>query len=140
MKIEISESAYKTPAFALIAEGWNEMVQASLTTDGQALWPVGGDDTVLYTTLDSGEVVGVLVLASEGAPYARAARVTLAYVEPSMRKKGVFKAMLAAALDVAKSKQMSKVSISCSPDAGVMQLVMRKFDIPVATVTYELGV
>ena len=140
MKIEISEKAHRTLAFAIIAEGWNELVQTGLTPDGLGVCPVTRDDTVVYASVDSGEVVGVLVLASDWTAAEQVCRITLAYVEPSVRKKGVFKALLAAALAYAKSKGVPKVTISASPEADVLRLVMRKFDVPIAHVTYELAV
>ena len=95
MKILYSERAQHTPAFSLIAEGWNELVQTGNSPDGVAISPVTKDSEVVYAALDNGEIVGVLVYGSDWVMDEHPTRVQLAYVEPSSRRKGVFRAMLA---------------------------------------------
>ena len=76
-----------------MAEGWNELVQEGFTPDGDGVSPVKPDNEVLFAVSDDNDVVGVLAYALD-AP-ANAYDVTLAYVEPSSRKRGVFKALIA---------------------------------------------
>ena len=92
LKIEYSRKASQTPAFALLAEGWNEIVQSGFTPDLVGVCPVTADTEVLYAISTEGDLVGVL--AWDGSTPDGKYRVTMAYVEPSSRRKGVFHALL----------------------------------------------
>lgn len=135
MNIGYSKSAGSTPAFALIAEGWNELVQEGITPDGLALCPVKAEDEVLYAISPDGDVVGVLVYGAD--PLGNACSVKLAYVEPSMRKRGVLKALLAA-LKVEAEKFGFRVVIE-TPSNSTVQAVMRHMNMPIASVVYEVA-
>jgi predicted GNAT family acetyltransferase len=135
MVVVYSHRAADTPAFALIAEGWNEMVQEGLTPDGVGVCPVKADDEVLYTVSAEGDIVGVLVYGQEAC--GSVIRVSLAYVEPSMRKRGVFKMLLAALKQSAVTREM-RVEIQ-APTNSLIQAVLRHLNTPVAAVVYEIA-
>ena len=91
MKIGYNRRASHTPAYGLLAEGWNEVVQDGFAPDQQGVSPVAWDNEVLYAVSDEGDIVGVIAWAS--TPQSAVYIVTLAYVEPSSRRRGVFLAM-----------------------------------------------
>jgi GNAT superfamily N-acetyltransferase len=134
MKIGHSESLSWTPAFALIVEGWNELVQAGETPEGSAHTPFASSQA-FYAEEDDGEIVGVLVFDRQGR---RQFDVTLAYVEPTSRRQGVF-AELFAALK-AKAKQDRVARIVCASADQAMQAVMARLGGQVAGVVYEVPV
>ena len=134
MNIAYSKSAASTHAFALIAEGWNELVQDGVTPDGLALCPVKADDEVIYMLSLGGDVVGVLVYGLD--TIGNGCAVKLAYVEPSMRKRGVLKAMLGA-LKAEAEKYGFRVVIE-TPSNSTIQAVMRHLNMPVASVVYDV--
>jgi len=140
MKILYSERAQHTPAFSLIAEGWNELVQTGNSPDGVAISPVTKDSEVVYAALDNGEIVGVLVYGSDWVMDEHPTRVQLAYVEPSSRRKGVFRAMLAELVSRARTLKKTTVVMSSTPENSDVMTVMRKLDIPLTTITFEIGV
>lgn len=94
MKIGHSKSCLNTPAFALLTEGWNDLVQDGFTTDGMAVCPLRSTTECFYATNDTDEIVGVLAFDFDITTAVFTVR--LAYVEPSSRKTGVFAALFAA--------------------------------------------
>ena len=60
MKIVYRKSAAATPAFALIIEGWNDLVQDGFTPDLRGDCPIDWHNQVLHYERDDGEIVGVL--------------------------------------------------------------------------------
>lgn len=107
MKIGHSRSAAATPAFALIAEGWNELVQDGLTPDLRGNSPVEWPNHVIYAARDDGEIVGVLCYGF--IDVISAVTVTLAYVEPTSRRQGVFRDMWAALQEKAKTLKAARI-------------------------------
>lgn len=93
MEIAYSRSCANTAAFALLVEGWNELVQEGITPDGLAVCPVGADCECLFAYSADGDIVGAI--AFKYVKETDALSVVLAYVEPSSRKRGVFSALLA---------------------------------------------
>lgn len=87
-RIEYSHSAANTRAFALIAEGWNELVQSYLTLDFDGLCPVTPDCHVLYAVSTDEDLVGVLAWNLDEKR--GVITIRLAYVEPSSRRRRVF--------------------------------------------------
>lgn len=84
-------SAARTEAFAVLAEAWNETVQGGLTPDRDGLPPYEANSELIYAVSQDEDIVGVLVWTT--LPQQSAFSVQLAYVEPSSRRRGVFKAM-----------------------------------------------
>ena len=60
VKVEYSRSAANTPAFALIAEGWCELVSDGHTPDYQGICPVDAGSELFYGRSKDGDCVGVL--------------------------------------------------------------------------------
>ncbi|CAA2141516.1 GNAT family N-acetyltransferase [Hyphomicrobium sp. ghe19] len=92
MDISYSRSCANTAAFALLVEGWNELVQDGFTPEGLAVCPVSADCECLYAYSDADDIVGALAFKYDKAQDANV--IVLAYVEPSSRKRGVFTALL----------------------------------------------
>lgn len=90
--VKYDRRAYNTEAFALLAEGWNELVQGGLTSDFVGSPPFGPDSEVIYAVGPDGDVVGAIVFEEDLAR--ERIVVKLAYVEPTSRKRGTFRAMM----------------------------------------------
>ena len=138
MKIEYSRRASNTDAFALIAEGWHEMVQTGLTPDGDAVCPVTSESEVLYAISAEEDVVGVIAWSSDDKT--GVARVALAYVEPSSRRKGVFKALLAELTKCAAARHLDKIALTVGLANKDAQAMLRHMDRPPAALTFDLVV
>jgi hypothetical protein len=93
VEIAYSRSCANTAAFALLVEGWNELVQEGVTPDGLAVCPVTADCECVFAYSAEGDIVGAI--AFKYVKDLDALGVVLAYVEPSSRKRGVFSALLA---------------------------------------------
>lgn len=93
MEIAYSRSCANTAAFALLVEGWNELVQEGVTPDGSAVCPVTADCECVYAYQENDDILGAV--AFRYVKELDALEVVLAYVEPSSRKRGVFSALLA---------------------------------------------
>ena len=135
MIVAYSHRASDTPAFALIAEGWNELVQEGLTPDGVGVCPVKSDHEVLYAVSLDTDVVGVIVYGQEAD--GTGLRVSLAYVEPSMRKRGVFKLLMDALKQSATARGV-RVEIQAPANSSI-QAVLRHLNATVAAVVYEIA-
>lgn len=133
-KIYHDISAACTDAYALIAEGWSALVQDGLTPELRGVPPVDANTQVVWAKSPEGDVCGVLCFGYDKA--AQNLNVTLLYVEPSMRRKGVGKAMLEHLQHLARTGSAETITITAPPsDAAVAAL----FGEPVA-VSYELKV
>jgi GNAT superfamily N-acetyltransferase len=135
MKISYSRRAADTPAFALIAEGWNELVQGGLTPELRGDSPVGTENQVLYAEREDGEIVAFLCFTHHEA--LSSFSVSLAYVEPTSRKQGVFRDMWAALIERAKRAKVRRVTVDVHPDNENMTEVMSRLSMPVVAWTYE---
>ena len=132
-----SKSAIATPAFELIAEGWNFLVQEGLSPDYRGVCPVDWHNSVLYAcTSDGGEVVGVLTYQHDDV--CNAYVVSLVYVEPTSRKQGVFRALWTALLDRAKEKNVSRVILEVSVRNAPAKAAMSRLGADPERVVYEL--
>jgi len=101
MDVHYSESASSTPAFALLAEAWLELLLDGLTPDFMGVPPYTYKTQVLYVGTPP-DVVGVLAfehLQKEGV-----VKAVLAYVEPSSRRTGIFSMMVDRLLEIAATK------------------------------------
>ena len=125
MSLHWDKSAAHTDAFALIAEGWNEMVQEGHTRACNGVCPVTAED----------DVVGVIAFRRVFPVF----RVSLAYVEPSSRRKGVFKALLAEIRQNAIRTGHNGIHIWVSSNNSLAQTVLRRLDQPVSEVGYDLA-
>ena len=135
-----SKSAIATPAFELIAEGWNFLVQEGLSPDYRGVCPVDWHNAVIYACVGDrpgdGDVVGVLCYQHDDV--CNAYVVSLAYVEPTSRKEGVFRAMWAALLDRAKEKNVARVILEVSVRNAPAKAAMGRLGAEPERVVYEL--
>lgn len=123
MNIELkhSKSVARTAAFALIAEGWNEMVQDGISPDMVGLPPFTAESQVIYARSDDGDIVGVLVLRHMDGVL----QVQLAYVEPSSRRAGVFRKLMGAAKDLGETQGASGVRMNVPADSDLADILSR---------------
>jgi len=133
MSIERSRIAGNTPAFALLAEGWNELVQEGLTADGDGAPPWLFDDEVLYVVVER-EILAVLV-------YRKTLVVTvkLVYVEPSSRRRGLFKSLLGALGEIARTAGVETIRMQTPSENVPFQAVLRHMKLTVSSVGYDLA-
>jgi GNAT superfamily N-acetyltransferase len=136
MKIGYSKSAAATPAFALIAEGWNELVQDGLTPDLRGNSPVDWPNQVLYAAREDGEVVGVLCYGRDDV--LNAFLVTLAYVEPTSRRQGVFRELWGVLLDKAKDQKIGRVILDVNVANRVALDTMGHLGVLPVSISHEL--
>ena len=135
LKLGYSKYAAATPAFALIAEGWNELVQEGLTPDLRADCPVSWTNRVLFAAREDGEIVGALCFHYD--EIVNAFTVTLGYVEPTSRRQGVFRQLWDALLARAAAEKITRVFTLAHVNNGVMQDVMKRLGQPIASLGYE---
>jgi RimJ/RimL family protein N-acetyltransferase len=135
VKVVYSKQASNTASFALIAEGWNELVQEGFTPDGQGFCPVDGNDQVLYAEREDGEIIGVLAYQHYG-PLGQF-YVKLGYVEPTSRKQGVYRALYEALLKRAATDKIGRITSTVSVENVAMQEVMKRLGRPLVGLAYE---
>lgn len=135
VKLGYSRRAAATPAFALIIEGFNELVQSGLTPEGRADLGALPTTEVLYAARDDGELVGVLCW--DRCDAASQWSVALGYVEPTSRKQGVYHELWAALIERARHEGVARIIGSVHPDNQPMRAVMEKLGRHLASLTYE---
>ncbi len=135
MKIEYRKSAAATPAFALITEGWNELVQDGFTSELLGVCPVDWHNEVLHYERDDGEIVGVLCWQHDDVTNAFV--VSLGYVEPTSRRRGVFRELYAELRQRADAKGVGRIAFQVHPmNVGAIEVV-KKLGVGLAVLTYE---
>ena len=135
MQVVYSKSAADTPAFALIAEGWNELVQSGMTPEGRGNSPVHAKTEVLFAAHEDGEIVGVLCF--DKVESLNQFFVSLGYVEPTSRKKGVYTALYAELMTRAKDEKISRIVGTVRAENKAMQQVMGKLGRKLVDLVYE---
>ena len=90
IEVRYDRRADQTEAFAVLAEGWNDMVIDGVSPDGVGSPGFGPASEVLYAVSPDGDIVGVLAFVQHPGKTV----LQLAYVEPSSRRQGVFKALV----------------------------------------------
>ena len=135
MLIQYSKRASNTPAFALLAEGWNELVQDGFTAEGDGSPPVRPDDEVIYV-LGDGEydVIGVLAF-----DHTLALTVRMVYVEPSSRRRGVFKAMLADLQEIGRTRGVDRILMPAPVENVPFAAVLKHMGGPTIAVVYDMA-
>ncbi|MEJ6846700.1 GNAT family N-acetyltransferase [Sinorhizobium fredii] len=139
LEIAYSRQAADTEAFTLLAEGWNELVQDGYTPDRMGVPPLDWSDEVLYAIGRDGDVIGVLTWRTVTAVACFV--VTLAYVEPSSRGNGVFRALLAALRQHAAKAGIGRIvatifhdnpagTAACLKTGGSGTAVVYEWDVP----------
>lgn len=140
MKVSIgySRTAASTKAFALIAEGWNELVQDGYTPELVGTCPVSANSEVLYAVSEDGDYVGVI--AWQHHKVLDVFEVTLGYVEPSSRRQRVFTEMFRLLVERARREGVATINIPIHPANQVGRVVMEKLKAEQSTIVYELAV
>ena len=135
MKIEYNRRASYTPAYGLLAEGWNELVQSGLVPEQTGLSPVAWDNEVFYAVSDEGDIVGVIAWAAsqQSAVY----EVKLAYVEPSSRRRGVFRALFDELAVRARKNNVVRIGSSVHAGNTVAKMAFEKAGGIPAAVVFE---
>ena len=135
MLVHYSKRASNTPAFALLAEGWNELVQDGFTAEGDGSPPLRPDDEVLYVHGDSeDDVIGVLAF-----DHTLALTVRMVYVEPSSRRRGVFKALLADLQEVGRTRGVERIHMPAPVENVLFQAVLKHMGGPTIAVVYDMA-
>ena len=135
VRIEYSQSALNTPAFALIAEGWNSMVQEGWSLDDDAVPPLSADSRVLFAANDKdGDIVGVLTWTV----HKTVATLGVVYVEPSSVQSGVFKQLMAALVERLKAEKVGHVRFQVHIDNKNAQAALRHLDQKPHALVYDM--
>lgn len=131
MKVELkhSKSVTRTAAFALVAEGWNEIVQEGITPDLLGLPPFTVDSQVIYAKSEDGDIVGVVVVQH----MSDVLQVQLAYVEPSSRKAGVFRKLMVAARELGETQGAFGLRVNVPSDSDIADVLRRMGYVPAIT-------
>ena len=135
MKIGYSKTAAATPAFALIAEGWNEQVQEGLTPDLRGDCPVAWTSQMLFAEREDCEIVGVLCWVHDDITNAFV--VSLGYVEPTSRRRGTFRELYAVLQKRASEQNISRIVFQVHTENATAQEVLKRLDLPVTSLVYE---
>jgi len=134
VQVYYSKQASATDAFAILAEGYNELVQDGHTPDRVGASPIGWNNEVYYASATD-EIVGVI--AWEAAPQLGAFVVTLAYVEPSSRRKGIYKQLFAALSEHAKKRGVRKIIHQIGAGNATARTVLVATKAVLASQTFE---
>ncbi len=137
-QIEYNSCASSTKAFAIIAEGWNDLVQEGFTPDLQGTCPVKDDSEVLFATSSDGDIVGVLTWTRD--PIARTFTITLGYVEPSSRRQHVFTEMFQALWEIADKSQATDIKCPIHADNTPARAVLSRLKAKPVAVEYVMRV
>jgi predicted GNAT family acetyltransferase len=133
--IGYSKRAGCTPAFAILAEGWNELVQSDLTPEGLAVSPVQEEDEVLYAISKEGDIVGALAFRQKNDVIT----TSLSYVEPSSRRKGVYTLMFNELLVRAMERAIVHLHSEVSVENKTMQAVLRHTGRAAVSLLFEMN-
>jgi GNAT superfamily N-acetyltransferase len=138
MDVQYSRSAAVTPAFALIAEGWCELVAEGQTSDFDGTCPVTAASELFYQRSADGDPVGVLAFSHDTV--ANVFRVQLSYVEPSSRQKNVFTELFAALVALARERAVRLIYADASAENAAGNLTLSALKAVPITVSYEFVV
>lgn len=135
ISIGYSKSTQNTKAFALVVEGWNELVQDGLTPDHLS-FPLGAEDSEVLYASRGGEMVGCILWRH--AMEAQTFHVTLAYVEVSSRKKGVFKEMLDSLKKLAQQRQVTRIAFEVGAGNEFAETVLEAVGASPSLLIYDM--
>lgn len=128
MDYAYSRSCANTAAFALLVEGWNELVQYGLTPDGLAVSPVTAECECLYAYSSDDDIIGAIAYRFQ--PDTNSISIVLAYVEPSSRKRGVFRGLVDALKERCAAENISAVHMSVASHNQVAEAVLKQVGFP----------
>jgi GNAT superfamily N-acetyltransferase len=135
MDIRQAASVVSSPAFPLISEGMNYLVQEGLHC---------GSDHILHETdqaiwaEEDGEVLGVIVFRCKVA--ASSIQIVLSYVEPSSRRNGLYSSLMNALVKRAEEERIVSILSTVSTANAAMIKLMQKMGRAPTAVLYELKV
>ena len=133
--IEYSPSASNTPAYALIVEGWNHLVQEGFTLEDDALPPLSPESRVLFAVSDKdGDIIGVATWTAQKT----VATVGLVYVEPSSVNAGVFKALMEALSKRLRNEKIGHVRLTVHAQNKGAQAAMRHLGQQPQALVYDV--
>lgn len=109
--------AADTPALKIIYEGISELAQEGHMPERGVKMLVMQDDGVIYAMTKQNDIVGVICYTRKSM--IRTAHITLAFVEPSSRRLGVFKKMAEFLKAQLKSEHISCMTMDVHADNEV---------------------
>lgn len=134
--LHYDQSAAFTDAFALIAEGWNEVVQAGYSPDRVGIPPFSARSQVIYATSHDGEIIGVLLFDEHHE--LKQIELVLAYVEHSSRKKGLFRQMLLRLVEMSRERGIRRISVKVGSSNAEFESILVSLKILEASRLYEI--
>jgi GNAT superfamily N-acetyltransferase len=135
MNIRQAASVVSSPAFPLISEGMNFLVQEGLHCGNEHI--LHETDQAIWAEED-GEVLGVIVFRYKVA--SSAIQIVLSYVEPSSRRNGLYTRLMNALVARAEEQSIVRILSTVSTVNAAMIKLMQKMGRPPTAVLYELKV
>lgn len=139
-KIDHSDKLTLAPqsVIKLAHEGCNALVQSDLVFP-RALFSMDWDSRVMYATDDvGGDVVGITCFKL--TEHRRSWYVSLSYVEPSSRRRGVYRALWSALLERARAEKIDLINSATHANNTEMLEINRRLGKKVLMVEYEFMV
>ena len=134
--VKHSRRAAFTDAFAIIAEGWNELVQDGLTPDRVGQPPIDEHTQVIYAVGIDGDIVGVLLFRVwELRGFID---LTMSYVEPSSRRRGVFRTMLNDLMERGRERGVSRIVANVDIGNASYRKALSDVKAQETTLVYEI--
>ncbi|MGK9084887.1 GNAT family N-acetyltransferase [Brucella intermedia] len=130
-----SKNVQNTEAFAIIAEGWNEMVQEGFTPD-RISFPLITPQTEVLFARSGDELVGCLLWQHDVD--SETFEVHMAYVEMSFRKKGAFRAMVTDLQKLARQRKVTRTLFYVGVGNTVAETVLPRLKAKPSTKIYEM--
>ena len=124
-----------SPAFQLISEGMNYLVQEGLHSGHEFL--LQETDSAIWAE-EEGEALGVIVFRYKMS--APAMQVVLSYVEPSSRRNGLYTRLMNALVKRAEEQRIVSILSTVSTVNASMLKLMQKMGRAPTAVLYELKV
>ena len=135
MNICQAAHAVSSPAFQLISEGMNYLVQEGLHPGPELL--LQETDQAIWAQ-EGGEVLGVIVFRYR--PNVPMMQVVLSYVEPSSRRNGLYTRLMNALVKRAEEERIVSILSTVSTVNASMLKLMQKMGRAPTAVLYELKV
>jgi GNAT superfamily N-acetyltransferase len=135
--VRYSKMVGETPAFAIISEGINDLVE-NRYYDGRGGFPVGWNDQVLYAVSEEGDIVAVLTYQKFKAR--NSYYVTLGYTEPSSREQGIFSQLWGELLNRARNDGVTRIDAETHVKNKPMQAALAKYNARCQGLSYALDV
>jgi GNAT superfamily N-acetyltransferase len=115
-QIKQDEKVNGCKALALCVRGWHELIDAGLTTGN--LVCISWDDSVLWAEDEASKVVAVMTY--KASDWNRTLWISLSFVHPEHRRRGLYSRLYSRALEIAREKLLTKVESGISPQNEAM--------------------